>query len=164
MKKTNRVYCDEIQTPVVGFEDVVLYHGFGAFFNSRPIIDCFNDLMMNPQWQICTSTKHLGMIGVTIEGDILMASSYDLFSGIDRENNCRRFFDEENIDNLVYDYKDLELHEDDPDENNEIVVQNTRITGIWVTTDASNKMKAFAKALADKYNLPMVDVGESIFA
>ncbi len=161
----NKIYCDTITgLNKESFNGVMLYHGFGAFFKNKPIIDCFNDLMKNPQWQICTSTKHLGMIGVTIEGDILMASSYDLFSGIDKENNNRRFFDEADMDNLVYDYEDLELHEDDDDENNEIVVQNTKITGIWVTTDASNKMKAFAKELANKYNLPMIDVGESIFA
>lgn len=159
----SRIYCDEINKEVKGFENVVLYHGFGAFFNSRPIIDCFKDLMNNPQWQVCTSTKYLGMIGVCIEGDILIASSYDLFSGIDRDNENRRFFDSADMDNLVYDYADLELHEDDPEENNEIVLTNTKITGIWVTSDASNKMKAFAKDLSEKYNLPLIPVGESIF-
>ena len=159
----SRIYCDEIKREVKGFENVVLYHGFGAFFNSRPIIDCFKDLMNNPQWQVCTSTKYLGMIGVCIEGDILIASSYDLFSGIDRDNENRRFFDSADMDNLVYDYADLELHEDDPEENNEIVLTNTKITGIWVTSDASNKMKAFAKDLSEKYNLPLIPVGESIF-
>lgn len=159
----SKIYCDEIKREVKGFENVMLYHGFGAFFNSRPIIDCFKDLMNNPQWQVCTSTKYLGMIGVCIEGDILIASSYDLFSGIDRDNENRRFFDSADIDNLVYDYTDLELHEDDPEENNEVVLTNTKITGIWVTSDASNKMKAFAKDLSDKYNLPLIPVGESIF-
>jgi hypothetical protein len=159
----SKIYCDEIKREVKGFENVTLYHGFGAFFNSRPIIDCFKDLMNNPQWQVCTSTKYLGMIGVCIEGDILIASSYDLFSGIDRDNENRRFFDSADIDNLVYDYTDLELHEDDPEENNEVVLTNTKITGIWVTSDASNKMKAFAKDLSDKYNLPLIPVGESIF-
>lgn len=160
----SKIYCDTITKEVKGFDNVMLYHGFGAFFNSRPIIDCFKDLMNNPQWQVCTSTKYLGMIGVCIEGDILIASSYDLFSGIDRDNENRRFFDSADIDNLVYDYADLELHEDDPEENNEIVLTNTKITGIWVTSDASNKMKAFAKKLAEDNNLPLIPVGESIFA
>lgn len=160
----SRIYCDEIKREVKGFDNVTLYHGFGAFFSSRPIIECFKDLLANPQWQVCTSTKWLGMIGVTIEGDILMASSYDLFSGIDRANNNRRFFEEEQIKHLVYDYTDLELHEDDNDENNEIVLTNTKITGIWVTCDASNKHKEFAKKVAEKYNLPLTEVGASIFA
>jgi hypothetical protein len=120
--------------------------------------------MKHPEYQICTSTKYLGMMGVTIEGDILMASSYDLFSGIDRDNNCRRYFDDKDMDNIVYDYKDLELHEDDEEENNEIVVQNTKITGIWVTEDANNKLKALAKQLAEENNLPLIPVGMSIFA
>ena len=161
----SKIYCDTIQgINRESFNGVTLYHGFGAFFCNRPIIDCFNDLMEHSEWQVCTSTKYLGMIGVTIEGDILMASSYDLFSGIDRDNNNRRFFDEKDMDNLVYDYKDLELHEDDEEENNEIVLTNTNITGIWITSDASNKMKEFAKSLSIKHNLPLIQVGESIFA
>ncbi len=158
-----KIYCDTMTKPE-GFENVVLYHGFNAFFVSKSYITCFNELMKNPHYQICTSTKHLGMMGVTVEGDILMASSYDLFSGIDRDNDCRRYFDEKDLCNLVSHYRDLELHEDDPEENNEVVMTNTKITGIWVTTDAPNNLKALAKELAEKYNLPMIPVGESIFS
>ena len=158
----SRIYCDEINKEVKGFENVVLYHGFNAFFKSRPIIDSFKDILAHPEYQICSSTKWLGLIGVVVEGDILVASSYDLTSGIDRENN-RRYFDEKQLSDLVYDYADLELHEDDDEENNEIVITNVKIKGVWVTSDASNKHKEFAKKLAEKYNLPLIPVGESIF-
>lgn len=158
----SRIYCDEINKEVKGFENVMLYHGFNAFFKSRPIIESFKDLLAHPEYQICTSTKWLGLIGVVVEGDILVASSYDLTSGIDRENN-RRYFDEKQLSDLVYDYADLELHEDDDEENNEIVITNVKIKGVWVTSDASNKHKEFAKKLAEKYNLPLIPVGESIF-
>ena len=158
-----RIYCDEIKREVKGFENVVLYHGFNAFFKSRPIIECFKDILAHPEYEICTSTKWLGLIGITVVGDILVASNYDLLSGIDRENNNRRYFEEKQIRYLVYDYADLELHEDDDEENNEIVITNTKITGIWVTSDASNKHKEFAKKVAEKYNLPLTEVGPSIF-
>ena len=158
----SRIYCDEINKEVKGFENVMLFHGFNAFFKSRPIIESFKDLLANPSYQICTSTKWLGLIGVVVEGDILVASSYDLTSGIDRENN-RRYFDEKQLSDLVYDYADLELHIDDDEENNEIVITNVKIKGVWVTSDASNKHKEFAKKLAEKYNLPLIPVGESIF-
>ena len=160
----SRIYCDEIKREVKGFENVILYHGFNAFFKSRPIIECFKDILAHPEYEICTSTKWLGLIGITVVGDILVASNYDLLSGIDRENNNRRYFDEKQMSYLVYDYADLELHEDDDEENNEIVLTNTKITGIWVTCDASNKHKEFAKKVAEKYNLPLIEVGESIFA
>lgn len=161
----SKIYCDTIKgLNRESFNNVKLYHGFNAFFVSKSYATCFNELMKHPEYQICTSTKYLGMMGVTIEGDILMASSYDLFSGIDRDNNCRRYFDDKDMDNIVYDYKDLELHEDDEEENNEIVVQNTKITGIWVTEDANNKLKALAKQLAEENNLPLIPVGMSIFA
>lgn len=159
----SRIYCDTINKEVKGFENVILYHGFNAFFKSRPIIDSFKDILAHPEYQICSSTKWLGLIGVVVEGDILVASSYDLTSGIDRENN-RRYFDEKQLGDLVYDYADLELHEDDDEENNEIVITNVKIKGVWVTSDASNKHKEFAKKLAEKYNLPLIPVGESIFA
>ena len=158
----SRIYCDEINKEVKGFENVVLYHGFNAFFKSRPIIDSFKDILAHPEYQICSSTKWLGLIGVVVEGDILVASSYDLTSGIDRENN-RRYFDKKQLSDLVYDYADLELHIDDDEENNEIVITNVKIKGVWVTSDASNKHKEFAKKLAEKYNLPLIPVGESIF-
>ena len=160
----SKIYCDEIKREVKGFENVTLYHGFNAFFKSRPIIECFKDILAHPEYEICTSTKWLGLIGITVVGDILVASNYDLLSGIDRENNNRRYFDEKQMSYLVYDYADLELHEDDNEENNEIVLTNTKITGIWVTCDASNKHKEFAKKVAEKYNLPLIEVGESIFA
>ena len=160
----SRIYCDEIKREVKGFENVVLYHGFNAFFKSRPIIECFKDILAHPEYEICTSTKWLGLIGITVVGDILVASNYDLLSGIDRENNNRRYFEEKQMKYLVYDYADLELHEDDDEENNEVVITNTKITGIWVTSDASNKHKEFAKKVAEKYNLPLIEVGESIFA
>ena len=160
----SKIYCDEIKREVKGFENVTLYHGFNAFFKSRPIIECFKDILAHPEYEICTSTKWLGLIGITVVGDILVASNYDLLSGIDRENNNRRYFEERQISYLVYDYADLELHEDDDEENNEIVLTNTKITGIWVTCDASNKHKEFAKKVAEKYNLPLIEVGESIFA
>ena len=159
----SRIYCDEIKREVKGFENVVIYHGFNAFFKSRPIIDSFKDILAHPEYEICTSTKWLGLIGITVVGDILVASNYDLLSGIDRENNNRRYFEEKQISYLVYDYADLELHEDDDEENNEIVLTNTKITGIWVTSDASNKHKEFAKKIAEKYNLPLIEVGPSIF-
>ena len=160
----SKIYCDEIKREVKGFENVTLYHGFNAFFKSRPIIECFKDILAHPEYEICTSTKWLGLIGITVVGDILVASNYDLLSGIDRENNNRRYFEEKQMKYLVYDYADLELHEDDDEENNEIVLTNTKITGIWVTCDASNKHKEFAKKVAEKYNLPLIEVGESIFA
>ena len=162
-KNNNRIYCDTMTRPE-GFDNVTLYHGFNAFFVTKSYKQCFYDLMNHPEWQICTSTKYLGMIGVVVTGDVLMASSYDLFSGIDEENNNRRFFDKNDMDSIVYNYEDLELHEDDDDENNEIVVQNTKIKAIWVTEDANNKIREIASELSEKTNLPIIEVGLSIFS
>lgn len=158
----SRIYCDTLTRPE-GFEGIELFHGFNAFFSGKPYDYKFNTLMNHPERQICTSTKYLGMMGVKVTGDVLMASSYDLFSGVDLEDNGRRYFDDADIESIVYHYDDLEHHWDDDEENNEIVMTNTKITAIWVTSDASNKLKALAKELAEKHNLPLLQLGESIF-
>ena len=161
----SKIYVNEVYERYgapKGFDNVTLYHGFNAFCASKPYQYKFETLMNNPQRQICTSTKYLGMMGVTVVGDILMASSYDLGSWIDKDTGYR-WFDSRDMDNIVFDYNDLEHHWDDNEENNEIIVTNVKVTSIWVTSDANNKLKALAKALADKYNLPFIEVGESIF-
>ena len=157
----NRVYCDECVRPT-GFDNVTLYHGFNAFFRGKPYEYKFNTLMNNPHRQICTSTKYLGMLGVIVEGDILMASSYDLCSAVEKDTN-RRYFHSRDMKHLVNDYSELELHEDDEEENNEIVVTDVKITGIWITSDANNSIRDTAIRLAKEYNLPIIEVGESIF-
>ena len=158
-----KIYCDTITgLNKESFKGVTLYHGFNAFHTFKPWEYKFNTLKNNPQRQICTSTKYLGYMGVIVDGDILMASSYDLLSSVEKDTN-RRYFDDKNIDSIVYDYNDLELHEDDIYENNEIIVTNVKIKAIWVTSDAPNKLKAFAKDLAEKNNMPLVQVGECIF-
>lgn len=166
MLNDKKIYCEDMyakQQPK-GFDDVTLYHGINAFFAAKSYRSSFLGVYKSPKWQICTSTKPLGMLGVTVRGRVLIASNFDLFSGIDRDNNNKRYFDKRDIDNLVYDYKDLLLHEDDNEENNEIVIDNTVVTGVWITSDASDKLKELAKELADTYDLPLLEVGESIFA
>ena len=158
----SRIYVSSLERPE-GFEGKELFHGFNAFFTGKPYDYKFNTLMNNPQRQICTSTKYLGYMGVKVTGDVLLASSYDLFSGIDIDTG-ERWFEEENMEYIVKHYDELEHHWDDDEENNEIIMKNTKITAIWITSDAPNKLKALALELSEKHNLPLIEVGESIFA
>jgi hypothetical protein len=160
-KQRTRVYCDECERPT-GFDNVVLYHGFNAFCSYKPYDESFATLVKHPEIQLCTSTKYLGMMGVTVTGTVLMASSYDLCSCIDKDTN-RRWFDERDIEYLVSDYSELEHHWDDNEENNEIILTDVKITGIWVTSDANNTTRDTAIRLSKEYNLPIIEVGESIF-
>ena len=157
-----KIYCDTLKGIVnqESFKGVKLFHGFNAFHSFKPWDYKLNTLMQHPERQICTSTKFLGLMGVVVEGDILIASSYDLCSCVDGN---RRYFDEKEMHNLVSNYEDLELHEDDPEENNEIVITNVVIKAIWITSDAPNSVKAIAAKLAEENNLPLMQMGESIF-
>jgi hypothetical protein len=103
------------------------------------------------------------MMGVKVTGDVLLASSYDLFSGIDKETG-ERWLEEENMKYLVKHYDELERHWDDDEENNEIIMKDITITAIWITSDAPSKLKELAARLAKENNLPLIEVGESIFA
>ena len=161
-KQRTRVYCEDCIRPT-GFDNVTLYHGFNAFCSMKPYDYKFNTLMSHPERQICTSTKYLGMMGVTVTGTVLMASSYDLCSSVDKETN-KRWFDERDMEYLVSDYSELKHHWDDEEENNEIVVTDVKITGIWITSDANNSIRDTAIKLAKEYNLPIIEAGESIFS
>jgi hypothetical protein len=158
----SKIYASSLEQPK-GFEGKEFYHGFNAFFTGKPYEYKFNKLKDNPHRQICTSTKYLGMMGVKVIGEVILASSYDLFSGIDIDTG-ERWLEEENMEYLVQHYDELEHHWDDDEENNEIIMRNITITAIWITSDAPMKLKALAHELAKVNNLPLIEVGHSIFA
>ena len=146
------------------FEDKKFFHGFGAFFSSKtPLGRKFTRIIedTNEEFEICTSTKPCGMSGVLVKGRVLLAANSDLCSGID-ENG--RYFDTKQLDELVFDYNDLELWENDNEENNEIIMDHVQVVGIWYCEDSNNNVKALCKKLSEQYNLPLINAGMSIFA
>lgn len=146
-----------------GFADRKWYHGFGAFFASKtPLERKFTRLIedTNEEFEICTSSKGCGMCGVIVKGRVLLAASEDLCSGIDKNG---RYFDTKQIDELVLNYNDLELWEDDEEENNEVIIDHVQVVGIWYCEDSNNNTKALCKHLSEQYGLPLINIGMSIF-
>ena len=157
-------YYEMNQERFKNFEDKKFYHGFGAFFSSKTSFEGkFTRIIENTpeEFEICTSTKACGMCGVLVQGRVLLASNEDLCSGI---NANGRYFDSKQIDELVFDYNDLELWEDDNEENNEIIIDHVQVVGIWYCEDSNNNVKALCKKLSEQYNLPLINAGMSIFA
>ena len=157
-------YYEMNQERFKNFEDKKFFHGFGAFFSSKtPLERKFTRLIedTNEEFEICTSTKACGMSGVIVKGRVLLAANEDLCSGI---NANGRYFDSKQIDELVFDYNDLELWEDDNEENNEIIIDHVQVVGIWYCEDSNNNVKALCKKLSEQYNLPLINAGMSIFA
>ena len=145
------------------FENKKFFHGFGAFFSSKTSFEGkFTRIIENTpeEFEICTSTKGCGMCGVLVQGRVLLASNEDLCSGIDANG---RYFDTKQLDELVLDYNDLELWEDDVEENNEIIMDHVQVVGIWYCEDSNNNTKALCKRIAELYNLPLINIGMSIF-
>ena len=157
MKTTNnkRIYCDEMPRPE-GFEDMILYNGFNAFFARRTPEQRLNRLIKFPGREICVSTQHLGTIGAAVKGDVLMACNIDMFSGIDMETRRRYYNNSTEIsENIVSHANQLIEYTAEDQENNEIIIKNVKIQYLWVTSDAGEKIKQEAKRLADVYGFEL---------
>lgn len=151
-----RTYCDEGPKPV-GFENITLYHGIAAYNVARTMsvgdyMSRITDIIHHPEWQICCSTKPLGLIGIAVKGDVLCASNADLYTEIGA--NGRRYYDARRYraTHLIYDAKNLD---DSVWSHNEIVTRNNVIRWVWVhesaSTELKNQGKFIAKILKVKY-------------
>lgn len=151
-----RTYCDQGPKPV-GFENITLYHGIAAFnvastMSVGDYMSRITDIIRHPEWQICCSTKPLGLIGISVKGDVLCASNADLYTEIGV--NGRRYYDARRYraTHLIYDAKDLD---DSVWSHNEIVTRNNEIRWVWVhesaSTELKNQGKFIAKILQVKY-------------
>lgn len=142
--RDDKKYCDEQIRPT-GFESVDLYHGINAYYCSgetEEIISNFNGIYNHPEWQICCSTSTVGDIGLIIEGTVLMASRLDLNTEISRDG--RRYFEERPYrsykleDYIVRDAEEL-WESNEFNMNDEIITTNNKITGLWITDNASDE-------------------------
>ena len=110
-------------------DNMVWSHGLDAFTEECPSINGakLND---NPEFQICCAHKDkpVGNIGFYVMGQVLCASNSDLHSAIDTQTGKREF--RNNIEREIICTKeeiDIDRHS-----HMEIILQNTKILGIWV--------------------------------
>ena len=110
-------------------DEMTWAHGLDAFTEECPSINGakLND---NPEFQICCAhqMKPVGNIGFYVKGKVLCASNHDLNSAINEETGEREFrFD---IDReMIYTKEEIDI---DKYGHMEIILQDTRIEGIWV--------------------------------
>ncbi len=155
-----KIYCSDMPRPE-GFENVTLYHGLAAYsgtFSPESAKENAINLINNPSWEVCCSTRAIGPIGLIISGTVITASNIDLCSMIDM-NNGRRFFEITENDHRAYKgiihYADQLKKEWDHDE---IVVKDNNITAIWVKDWAEDFMEV-ANELSKEYNVPVIVIG-----
>lgn len=152
----SKIYCDTLTKPV-GFDSFTLYHGTLAFAFDTDIydgIDYIVNILEDSKLQICTSTKAIGLVGVVVEGTILMASNEDVASCIGE--NGRRYIQAEDLDSVIYsnkEHKTPALYN-----NDEFVVNDTRVTKLWIKDYASEEDKELLRYVGKKYNLDIIEL------
>ena len=160
MYELNTVHAYEYAELYQGeaWEGSVFHHGVQAYNQvSDPEIamcrieeihDCYD-------MEICTSTEMIGPYGVSVYGDIQVASKCDLWSEIDPDDGSR-MFNEDSLD-LVTEPEDLyEFHTD----HNEIIVTNTVIEAIWCKDWVDPKIKDRLIKLSKKLGVFFIEASK----
>lgn len=110
-------------------DEMTWAHGLDAFTEECPSINGAG-VAEHPEYQICCAHKNkpIGNIGFYVKGKVLCASNHDLHSAINEETGEREFrFD---IDReMIYTKEEIDI---DKYGHMEIILQDTRIEGIWV--------------------------------
>ena len=161
---TGRIYCDECIHPT-GFEKVTKYHGIAAYnmvglHTVSDYLERLKSINTNPEWQICCSSRPIGLIGAVIDGDVLCASNMDLYTYIDQDNG-RRYFDGSRYraKHLVNDASELDSSIWSHDE---IVTQHNHVRYIWVYDKADEKTKNYGKFIARLLKVAYVEVSNAL--
>lgn len=168
-RRASMQFCNDPSLKPEGFESVTLYHGIAAYnFDEDDedisVYDYYSrvvDIIRNPQWEVCCSTKPIGHIGIVAKGEVLCACNADLFTEIDCETGLR-YFDKtrHRTKYLIYHAKDL-----DPTvwSHDEIVVREVEPTAIWVYSGADNTIKKYAMYIAKLLKVDCITVEEGLF-
>ena len=110
-------------------DEMTWAHGLDAFTEECPSVNGAG-VAEHPEYQICCAhkMKPVGNIGFYIKGKVLCASNHDLHSAINEQTGEREFrFD---IDReMIYTKEEIDI---DKYGHMEIILQDTRIEGIWV--------------------------------
>lgn len=156
-----KIYCSDMPRPE-GFDSITKYHGLAAYsgtFSPDKAIDNAIDLINNPSWEICCSTRAIGPIGLTISGTVITASNVDLCSSIDIDTG-KRFFEVVEDDYRAWKgiihYADQLKKQWDHDE---IVTKDNIVVEVWIKDWALDEFKTHAEKLCKLYNLPLTVIG-----
>lgn len=115
-----------------GFDGMILSHGLSAFNTIRldysSILDRLNDVVCNPDWEICCSNNgsKLGPIGIDVTGTNTYVCSRDACSSVIEEFNIR--VPERFVSYHICERKDYCVK----GSHSEHFVKNVKIKAIWV--------------------------------
>ena len=129
----------------------VFHHGVQAYNQASDpevsigriaeIHDCYD-------MEICCSTEMIGPYGISVSGDIQVASKRDLWSVIDPDDGSR-MFDEDSLDLIEHPDELYDIHGD----HNEIIMNNTTIESIWCKDWVDDATKDALKKIANELDV-----------
>lgn len=135
------------------WNESVFHHGVAAFNREINGIQRIIDLNACTDLQICTSTEMIGGYGISVSGEVLVASNEDLWSSIN-ENTGKRYFcaDEHEVVNKISDLYKIS------GDHNEIVLTDYNIEAIWCKDYMSEEIKKTLKDLAEELSVFYLEI------
>lgn len=157
----SRMYCDKFKP--VGFDNLLLYHGTQAYYKctDEEAIQRIRNIKENKNWQICSSTKHIGLIGIALKSEVLCASNADLCSTIE-EKSGRRYIPDFIEERAKYIINNINELDETKWSHTEMITTNNVIEHVWISSKASKELQLQAKNLAYELNIELVVVEDAL--
>lgn len=130
------------------FKNISFPHGLQAYCGyESEIKDRVEYITNNPQTCICCGLpgQHIGIIGLYIEGNVKVVNEVDLQSNI-LPLNSKRVFNEDFLFPLD---NPEELSKVDISVTGEVLIKDTRITGIWAKQDCPQDIIDEVRSIID---------------
>ncbi len=156
--KLGKVYVKDLPI-LTSFAGMEFNHGIIAYQrDNSDLLGAKNHLekvLSIPTYETCCSTECIGNIGAVLVGDVKVASNCDLTSGTDKHG---RYYhaNSKDAEYLINNKNQMTYGTDGM--NDEFITVNNSIRAIWFKEHASNVEKAFAKELADFYQVELIEV------
>lgn len=162
MIKQRRMYCDQFKP--VGFDGLLLYHGTQAYYKctDEEAIQRIRNINENINWQICSSTRPIGNIGIAIKAEVLCASNADLCSQIEKDTGRRYIPDYMEQYRAQYIINNINELDETKWSHTEMITTNNVIEYVWVSNKAPEEIKINAMNLAYELNVGYLIVDNAL--
>lgn len=162
MIKQSRMYCDQFKP--VGFDGLLLYHGTQAYYKctDEEAIQRIRNINENKNWQICSSTRPIGLIGAAVKSEVLCASNADLCSRVEEESGRRYipdYMEQYRADYIINNINELD---ETKWSHTEMITTDNVIEYVWVSNKASEELKLQAMSLACELGVGFVIVENAL--
>lgn len=153
----NKVFAENFSANYNSKEwrETEFHHGVVAYSMEESVGSYFQrirDLHTCKTMQICTSTRRIGCLGVSVKGEVLLATDDDMWSRIDPDTGKRYIEYDQNQGSIVFNTFDL-WERGRENDHTEVIMTNYQITAIWYTPNCREFVKKEAIKIAAEIGL-----------